>query len=102
MLKQILDALRVRVLGVQTGKVSGASVSASSYADFEVNFDKAYEKAPIVLVGFQSTSSGSGMGGMSCSTYSTSRTGAKFRVFNADTSGRNPNLIWIAIGEIAD
>lgn len=86
-------------VGVQCGREASKSVNAGEYADYPVTFPKAFHAAPIVVVGFE-TESGQGAFGK-CSvavTGAVTETGFTARVYNGDTSTRNPRVSWIAVG----
>jgi hypothetical protein len=60
----------------------------------------AYEfvSAPVVVVGFKSDSSAGTFGRCCVSAHSVTTTGFTLRFFNGDSSNRNPEFYWIAIG----
>ena len=83
---------------MQRGTVAGSgAISSGSYRDYTVTFPKAFTSAPIVVVGFDSNSTAGEFGRCSCSVSSVSATGCTLRVFNGDSSNRNPSLNWIAV-----
>ena len=79
------------------GTITGSSVSANSYKDYEVTFIKSFSSAPIVVACFQSTSTAGAFGNCTLGIVSTTATGFTVRVFNGDASGRAPNINWIAV-----
>lgn len=81
----------------ESGTITGSSVSANSYKDYEVTFNKSFSSAPIVVACFQSTSTAGAFGNCTLGIVSTSATGFTVRVFNGDASGRGPNINWIAV-----
>ena len=81
----------------ESGTITGSSVSANSYKDYEVTFNKSFPSAPIVVACFQSTSTAGDFGNCTLGIVSTSATGFTVRVFNGDASGRGPNINWIAV-----
>ena len=83
---------------IETGNITGSSISAGSYGDYSVNFTKAFHDAPIVVACFQSTSTAGAFGKCTLGVVSTTSAGFTVRVFNGDSSGRGPNINWIAIG----
>ena len=83
---------------IETGTITGSSVSAGSYGDYSPTFTKAFHSAPIVIACFQSTSTAGAFGKCTLGVVSTTTTGFTVRVFNGDSSGRGPNINWIAIG----
>lgn len=84
--------------GVVNGDQS-VTTAANSYKDFTVSFGHTYSSAPNVVVGFYSTSTASGFGGLSCAVNSKTTTGCTIRVFNNTSTGRAPGVEWIAIGD---
>ena len=83
---------------IETGTITGSSVSANSYKDYTVTFNKSFASVPIVTASFQSTSTAGAFGNCTLGIVSTSLTGFTVRVFNGDASGRAPNINWIAVG----
>ena len=82
---------------IESGTITGSSVSANSYKDYEVTFNKTFSSAPIVVATFQSTSTAGAFGNCTLGIVSASATGFTVRVFNGDASGRGPNINWIAV-----
>lgn len=83
---------------IETGHISGSSVSANSYVDYPVTFTKRFVTTPIVIPTFQSTSTAGAFGRCTLGVVSVTTTGCVIRVFNGDTSGRAPNIDYVAIG----
>ena len=81
----------------ESGTITGSSVSANNYKDYEVTFNKSFSSAPIVVACFQSTSTAGAFGNCTLGIVSTTATGFTVRVFNGDASGRAPNINWIAV-----
>lgn len=81
----------------ESGTITGSSVSANSYKDYNVTFTKTFSAAPIVVACFQSTSTAGAFGNCTLGIVSTSSTGFTVRVFNGDSQGRGPNINWVAI-----
>lgn len=83
----------------ETGRVSGTSVSASSYVDVEVAFTKTFASAPMVVCTIDSNSTSSALGSVSVAvlTGSVTTSGFTARLFNAGTGSRTPAIRWIAI-----
>lgn len=81
----------------ESGTITGSSVSANSYKDYNVTFSKSFSSAPIVTASFQSTSTAGAFGNCTLGIVSTTATGFTVRVFNGDSSGRAPNINWIAV-----
>ena len=82
---------------IESGTITGSSVSANSYKDYEVTFNKSFSSAPIVVACFQSTSTAGAFGNCTLGVVSATTTGFTVRVFNGDSSGRAPNINWIAV-----
>ena len=73
------------------------SVSAGSYKDYSLSFNKTFTSIPVVAVSFFSDSTAPGFGNCSVSVHSTTTSGCKVRIFNNDSSARNPAVSWIAM-----
>lgn len=84
--------------GVQSGETSTISVSSNSYTDVAVVFDNAYSSTPAIMVSFITTSTAGGFGACSVAVNNRSANGFTIRVFNADSTTRQPVVQWIAIG----
>lgn len=92
-------------LGIRAGSVAAlGNTAAGAYKDKSVSFGtemgSAYEfaSAPVVVVGFKSDSSAGTFGRCCVSAHSVTTTGFTLRFFNGDSSNRNPEFYWIAIG----
>lgn len=81
----------------ESGTIAGSSVPANGYKDYNVTFNKSFSSAPIVTASFQSTSTAGAFGNCTLGIVSTTATGFTVRVFNGDSSGRAPNINWIAV-----
>ena len=82
---------------LRTGMISiGEAIAANSYSDFEVTFDSPMLGTPTVLCTVYSTSQQGGVGSVTAAVYSYSSTGFTCRVFNGDTSPRQPAVLWVA------
>ena len=79
------------------GEILGASTPAQSYKDFNVTFPKAFKDTPVVVATFQSTSTGAGFGSCNLAVSNITTTGFRIRVFNDDSSTREPNILWLAV-----
>ena len=85
---------------MDSGIISAAtfgSVSAGSYKDYSLSFNKTFTSTPVVTVSFFSDSTAPGLGNCSVSVHSTTTSGCKVRIFNNDSSTRNPAVSWIAM-----
>lgn len=82
------------------GKITDNNAPANGYQSIgPVSYSSTgFTSAPHVIIGFESTSTASGFGRCSCSAYNVTATSFYARIFNADTTSRSPNLVWIAIG----
>lgn len=92
-IKKLLTKLLYRSCG---GAFSVGNVSANSYKDIPVTFDKAFDAVPSVVVCLNSNSTSPKMGLVTAAVLSRSTTGFVVRVFNADTSTRTPFVDWVA------
>lgn len=87
-------------LGIRRGTTSGGiTVSAGSYKDYAISWS-ALSSTPTVVVGFSTTSTAGAFGKCCVAVKSDSitKTGCTIRIFNGDSTGRNPNISWVAIG----
>lgn len=74
-------------------------ISSNSTKDTTVTFNRTFSEPPNVVACLESSSTGYGMGRISVSVLSITKTGCKVRVYNADTSTRSPYIQWIAIAK---
>lgn len=81
---------------MQSGKISTTNVSSHTYKDFSVTFKHPFGYVPIVVVGLATTSTGYGTGSVSVSAHSVTKNGFTIRLFNNDTTSRNPDVAWFA------
>lgn len=81
---------------IQHGFIDFATIPSHSTVDVEVTFDEPFPAAPNVVACLNS-SGGYGVGSLSVGVFSITTTGFTARVFNNDTSGRGPDVEWIAI-----
>jgi phage minor structural protein len=88
----------VELLPIQRGRFS-TSVPAQSYADYTITFPVAFKGVPTVIPAFSSASTAHSFGRATLSTHSVTKSGCKIRVFNNDTTGRQPDVLWIATGK---
>ena len=86
----------MNIAPVCSGTADPGSIPANSYVDVTVTFPFTFESTPNVVVGMNSNSTASVMGGFAVSVASRTTTGATFRVFNNTSGAREPNLFWIA------
>lgn len=86
---------------VQAGYIDALGSTASgSYKDGTVTFPKAFAAGtvPVVVIGFQYTSTAGSPGDMSVAVVSAGNTGFTFRFYNGNSSSRNPAYSYIAFG----
>ena len=91
------DSAKTGSVMLDVGSISGSSVTAGSYKDYNVTFNKVFSVIPKVVASFQSTSTAGAFGRCTLGIVSTSTTGFTVRVFNGDSSGRGPNIDWVAV-----
>ena len=84
-------------LGIDCG-YSQFEVGAQAYVTNTVTFNKTFSEPPIVVAGFFSSSTGAGMGRLSCGVFDVTTTDCKIRVWSYDSSNRSPRVNWIAVG----
>lgn len=97
-IKALLTKILQRLHYMDAGdEVLSSSIASGAYADVAVSFNKTFNTAPVVVVGFYSTSTGATFGRCSCAVHSVTTTGFTIRFFNGDTVGRQPNFRWIAL-----
>ena len=81
------------------GYISGESITAGTYRDIDVVFNKEFESTPILFANLVSSSGSSDIG--KCSVVyvpgSATATGCKFRIFNGSTATRAPGVEWKAM-----
>lgn len=90
---------------IQCGNVAAlGNTSSGSYKDAVVAFPKAFAAGttPFVMVGLASgsTSGNFGRGCVAVLPGSVTNTEFTLRFFNGDSSARNPEFVWIAIGQV--
>lgn len=88
----------VELLPIQRGKFS-TSVPAQSYVDYTITFPVAFKGTPTVIPAFSSASTAHSFGRATLSAHSITKSGCKIRVFNNDTTSRQPDVLWIATGK---
>lgn len=81
------------------GTLSPASVAAGTYADTQVTFNQAFKSLPVVVACFISASTAASFGNCTLSVLGRSTSGFTVRIFNNDSSAREPDIAWIAIGD---
>lgn len=84
------------VVKIQHGFIDFATIPSHSTVDVAVTFAEPFPAAPNVVACLNS-SGGYGVGSLSVGVFSITTTGFTARVFNNDTSGRGPDVEWIAI-----
>lgn len=88
----------IELLPTQRGRFS-TSVPAQSYVDYTITFPVAFKDVPTVIPAFSSTSTAHSFGRATLSAHSITKSGCKIRVFNNDTTDRQPDVLWIAVGK---
>lgn len=82
---------------VDAGHLVGSQVSANSYLDRAVTFNKTFPSAPNVTASLFSTGTAGNIGQISVAVKEISTTGCTLRVFNGSTAARTPAIEWIAV-----
>ena len=72
------------------------TVAKQNYADKIVTFSRPFKSTPVVVCNFGGASTAYQMGNVSCTAMNISTTGFTIRVWNADTTSREPRINWIA------
>lgn len=98
--KKMLTKITNQLANIECGRVSNlGEVSSNSTKDATITFTSTFSSTPTVVACLESSSTGYGMGRLTCAVLSVSTTGFTVRVFNADTSARSPYIQWIAIAK---
>lgn len=86
---------------IESGITGKIIANAQSRTFLDITFDEKFKESPIVLVSLVSSSGAHQMGYVTPAVYTNSVTTTGFRIviFNADTTGREPQISWIAIGK---
>lgn len=84
------------VAPVCSGYLDPGSIAKASYADFDITFPFTFKSTPNVIACFLSTSTEADFANCLIAVSSRTTTGAKIRVFNNSSSGRSPDIFWIA------
>lgn len=97
-LNQILQGLIERSVELDGGWTSMPIVEAGSYVDQSIPFNKEFSAIPNVVVSLMGRSTSGRTGSVSCAVLSgtITKTGFTVRLWNADTTDRNPGVTWIA------
>lgn len=94
---QLLGALGT--LKIQAGyKAALGSTAAGAYKDGSVEFWSPFVAPPVVVIGFETTSTAGTFGCCSVAVTDVTEYGFSFRFFNGDSANRNPKFQWIAAG----
>lgn len=97
-LNEILQGIIKSLIQMDSGYVKPPSVSANSYIDIDVTFNVTFLEPPTVvpiLYGV-STAGKSGLISLAVVPDTTTTTGCTIRMWNGDTSTRNPSILWLA------
>ena len=88
---------------VQKGVIA-CSTAANSYSDFSVTFPVEFTETPLVMCTIESWSTSAKIGTVTAtiSGGTIKTTGFSVRLYNADSSKREPTVRWLAIGKIKD
>lgn len=81
------------------GKISFSSVGANSYQTSTVTFPKEFGSIPYCYASFQNNTTNTNYGYADCHLVTQSTTGATMQVVNHATSGIDPAVSWLAIGQ---
>ena len=73
------------------------SVNANSIQDKSIAFTKSFPNAPIVMATIISGSTAANIGRVTVTVNNVSNTGFHLRVYNSDSSKREPGVYWMAI-----
>lgn len=96
-----MDALlgALGTLKIQAGNTAAlGNTAGGAYKDGYEEFWSPFTVAPVVVIGFDSTSTSGTFGCCSVAVTEVTESGFSFRFFNGDTSNRNPSFQWIAAG----
>lgn len=85
-------------LGIYSGVTESFTVGASGYTDKEIQFPQAFSVSPVVVATVTAGSTAAALGNIMVAVESRTTTGAKFRVYNNNSSSRFIGIHWIAIG----
>ena len=83
----------------QCGNITGESVPANSYKDFEVVFSEEMRSVPVTVASFVSSSTAGEFGACTLACTGISRTGFTIRCFNNGSIARIPNYCWMAFAQ---
>lgn len=98
--KKMLTKIANKIEQMDCGVVTNlGEVASNSTKDVTITFTSTFNSAPTVVACLVSSSTGYGMGRLTCAVHSVTTTGFKVRVFNADTTARSPYIQWIAIAK---
>lgn len=87
------------LLKIQAGDIPAmGNTAGGAYQDGSVEFWTPFTAPPVVVIGFNSSSTSGAFGCCSVSTVNITANGFTFRFFNGDSSARNPAFQWIAAG----
>lgn len=86
-------------VGVQSGLTDPKDVASGSYSDIAITFPEPFYSAPTVVVGFLTASTAGSFGRCVAAVYGNpTATGFNIRIYNGDSTGRKPQVSWIAVG----
>ena len=81
---------------IQQGIIGKISATAGSYQTGSVTFTKAFSGVPRVVCSIHTNSTGTNYS-LTCASYSESKTGFNWYMYNPSTTAREPYINWIAI-----
>lgn len=101
-LSNMLDELNGNIIAVneriQAAYTDNISVNANSYKDVQVKFLKKFLSPPAVIASLRTFSDSPAYGNISVACNNITTQGFTMRVYNDNTSGRQPSFCWVAIG----
>jgi len=102
---QVLGGDGLAGIGIQAGTVGAlGNTAGGAYKSVRVDFPIPFAvgTAPVVTAGFVSASTAGTFGRCCVSVHDADNTGFWLRFFNGDSSNRNPEFQWIAVGTPAE
>lgn len=79
------------------GQTEATAVSANSYVDIPVTFQREFSSSPRVVCSLGTNSTSADMGSFAIAPMAPTKTGVTIRVYNNSSSSRVPAINWIAI-----
>lgn len=97
-LSSLLKFIGNRLKDIQYGRAGLGTITANSYKDTEVTFDREFLNAPLVFVDFNYTGTAPSFGSFQVCAINITTTGFTIRAFNNTNTDRSPSSRWVAIG----